>query len=208
MEKESCILNQEFVNKFADFLCQEISENNTYKTKLSVVDCNSLFIIKGYTKNPKIYVLNNLTDKFIEQEQDNYSDLTGLNLKTLDIIDYDTKDTNFEDTKFIFEYPETFTTNELSSITIQSTFPHGYSKNYLGNLYSYLYKISEKSQPYFKFRNIKLEFESNEGNLKFTKVKSDSYYSSELLLSILNDNFEGKVSDDYQLPSKLFLNVI
>jgi hypothetical protein len=208
MEKESCILNQEFVNKFADFLCQEISENNTYKTKLSVVDCNSLFIIKGYTKNPKIYVLNNLTDKFIEQYQDNYSDLTGLNLKTLDIIDYDTKDTNFEDTKFIFEYPETFTTNELSSITIQSTFPHGYSKNYLGNLYSYLYKISEKSQPYFKFRNIKLEFESNEGNLKFTKVKSDSYYSSELLLSILNDNFEGKVSDDYQLPSKLFLNVI
>ena len=208
MEKESCILNQEFVNKFADFLCQEISDNNTYKTKLSVVDCNSLFIIKGYTKNPKIYVLNNLTDKFIEQYQDNYSDLTGLNLKTLDIIDYDTKDTNFEDTKFIFEYPETFTTNELSSITIQSTFPHGYSKNYLGNLYSYLYKISEKSQPYFKFRNIRLEFESNEGNLKFTKVKSDSYYSSELLLSILNDNFEGKVSDDYQLPSKLFLNVI
>jgi hypothetical protein len=208
MEKESCILNQEFVNKFADFLCQEISENNTYKTKLSVVDCNSLFIIKGYTKNPNIHVLNNLTDKFIEQYQDNYSDLTGLNLKTLDIIDYDTKDTNFEDTKFIFEYPETFTTNELSSITIQSTFPHGYSKNYLGNLYSYLYKISEKSQPYFKFRNIRLEFESNEGNLKFTKVKSDSYYSSELLLSILNDNFEGKVSDDYQLPSKLFLNVI
>jgi hypothetical protein len=208
MEKESCILNQEFVNKFADFLCQEVSENNTYKTKLSVVDCNSLFIIKGYTKNPNVLVLNNLTDKFIEENQDNYSDLTGLNLKTLDIIDYDTKDTNFEDTKFVFEYPETFTTNNLSSITIQSTFPHGYSKNYLGNLYSYLYKISEKSQPYFKFRNIKLEFESNEGNLKFTKVKSDSYYSSELLLSILNDNFEGKVSDDYKLPSKLFLNVI
>jgi hypothetical protein len=208
MEKESCILNQEFVNKFADFLCQEVSENNTYKTKLSVVDCNSLFIIKGYTKNPNVLVLNNLTDKFIEENQDNYSDLTGLNLKTLDIIDYDTKDTNFEDTKFVFEYPETFTTNNLSSITIQSTFPHGYSKNYLGNLYSYLYKISEKSQPYFKFRNLRLEFESNEGNLKFTKVKSDSYYSSELLLSILNDNFEGKVSDDYQLPSKLFLNVI
>jgi hypothetical protein len=208
MEKESCILNQEFVNKFADFLCQEVSENNTYKTKLSVVDCNSLFIIKGYTKNPNVLVLNNLTDKFIEEHKGNYSDLTGLNLKTLDIIDYDTKDTNFEDTKFIFEYPETFTTNNLSSITIQSTFPHGYSKNYLGNLYSYLYKISEKSQPYFKFRNIKLEFEGNEGNLKFTKVKSDSYYSSELLLSILNDNFEGKVSDDFQLPSKLFLNVI
>jgi len=208
MEKESCILNQEFVNKFADFLCQEVSENNTYKTKLSVVDCNSLFIIKGYTKNPNVLVLNNLTDKFIEENQDNYSDLTGLNLKTLDIIDYDTKDTNFEDTKFVFEYPETFTTNNLSSITIQSTFPHGYSKNYLGNLYSYLYKISEKSQPYFKFRNLRLEFESNEGNLKFTKVKSDSYYSSELLLSILNDNFEGKVSDDYQLPSELFLNVI
>jgi hypothetical protein len=196
------------VNKFADFLCQEVSENNTYKTKLSVVDCNSLFIIKGYTKNPKVLVLNNLTDKFIEENQDNYSDLTGLNLKTLDIIDYDTKDTNFEDTKFVFEYPETFTTNKLSLITIQSTFPNGYSKNYLGNLYSYLYKISEKSQPYFKFRNLRLEFESNEGNLKFTKVKSDSYYSSELLLSILNDNFEGKVSDDYQLPSKLFLNVI
>jgi hypothetical protein len=174
MEKESCILNQEFVNKFADFLCQEVSENNTYKTKLSVVDCNSLFIIKGYTKNPNVLVLNNLTDKFIEENKDNYSDLTGLNLKTLDIIDYDTKDTNFEDTKFIFEYPETFTTNKLSSITIQSTFPHGYSKNYLGNLYFYLYKISEKSQPYFKFRNIKLEFESNEGNLRFTKVKSDS----------------------------------
>jgi hypothetical protein len=208
MEKESCILNQEFVNKFADFLCQEVSENNTYKTKLSVVDCNSLFIIKGYTKNPNVLVLNNLTDKFIEEHKDNYSDLTGLNLKTLDIIDYDTTDTNFEDTKFVFEYPETFTSNNLSSITIQSTFPHGYSKNYLGNLYSYLYKISEKSQPYFKFKNIKLEFESNEGNLKFTKVKSDSYYSSELLLSILNDNFEGKVSDDYQLPSKLFLNVI
>ena len=208
MEKESCILNQEFVNKFADFLCQEVSENNTYKTKLSVVDCNSLFIIKGYTKNPNVLVLNNLTDKFIEEHKDNYSDLTGLNLKTLDIIDYDTKDVNFEDTNFVFEYPETFTTNNLSSITIQSTFPHGYSKNYLGNLYSYLYKISEKSQPYFKFRNIKLEFESNEGNLKFTKVKSDSYYSPQLLLEILNDNFEGTIPEDLHLPSNLFLNVL
>jgi len=81
MEKESCILNQEFVNKFADFLCQEVSENNTYKTKLSVVDCNSLFIIKGYTKNPNVLVLNNLTDKFIEENKDNYSDLTDLTLK-------------------------------------------------------------------------------------------------------------------------------
>lgn len=208
MEKESCILNQEFVNNFADFLCQEISDNNTYKTKLSVVDCGSLFIIKGYTKNPNIYGLVNLTNKFIEQEQDNYSDLTGLNLKTLDIIDYDAKDNNFEDKNFVFEYPETFTKNDVSSITIQSTFPHGYSKNYLGNLYSYLYKISEKSQPYFKFKKLTLEFENNDGNLTFTKVKSDSYYSPLLLLSILNDNFEGKISDDYTLPSNLFLNVV
>ena len=208
MEKESCILNQEFVNKFADFLCQEISENNTYKTKLSVVDCNSLFIIKGYTKNPNVLVLNNLTDKFIEEHKDNYSDLTGLNLKTLDIIDYDTKDTNFEDTNFVYKFPEKFEVNKLSSITVQSTFPHGYSKNYLGNLYSYLTLISQKTQPYFKFKNLSLEFKTDNGNLTFTKLNSDSYYSPQLLLEILNDNFEGSIPEDLHLPSNLLLNVL
>lgn len=208
MEKESCILNQEFVNKFADFLCQEISENDTYKTKLSIVDCNSLFIIKGYTKNTNIRVLNNLTDKFIEQHQDNYSDLTGLNLKTLDIIEYDAKDTNFEDTNFIYKYPEKFEQNNLSKITIQSTFPHGYSMNYLGNIYSYLTLISQKSQPYFKFKNIKLEFTNENGKLSFTKLDSDSYYTPLLLIEILNDNFEGTIPEDLKLPTNLFLNVI
>ena len=65
MEKPSCILSQEFVNKLSDFLCGEISENHKFKTKLSVIDVNTFFIIKGSTQSKTVQILSELVDKFI-----------------------------------------------------------------------------------------------------------------------------------------------
>ena len=95
MEKPSCILSQEFVNKLSDFLCGEISENHKFKTKLSVIDVNTFFIIKGSTQSKTVQILSELVDKFIEKYQTEYSDLTSVNVKTLDILEYGSKDEVF-----------------------------------------------------------------------------------------------------------------
>ena len=207
MEKESCILNQEFVNKFADFLSNEISENNTYKTKLSVVDCQSFFIIKGFTLNKNISVLSSLTEKFIENEKDNYSDLNDLNLKTLDIIDYDTDHKNFDIDTIFINYSTNNTTSTTPKITLQSEFPYGYSENYLKQTYNHLKEITCKSQPYFKFNWAKLTCKLTKTDFEITSIESDSYYKSEKLLSILKDNYDGAI-DVLLDESKIFLNVI
>ena len=207
MEKESCILNQEFVNKFADFLSNEISENNTYKTKLSVVDCQSFFIIKGFTLNKNISVLSSLTEKFIENEKDNYSDLNDLNLKTLDIIDYDTDHKNFDIDTIFINYSTNTPTSTTPKITLQSEFPYGYSENYLKQTYNHLKEITCKAQPYFKFSWAKLTCKLTKTDFEITSIESDSYYKSEKLLSILKDNYDGPI-DVLLDESKIFLNVI
>jgi hypothetical protein len=207
MEKPSCILSQEFVNKLADFLCGEISENHKFKTKLSVIDVNTFFIIKGFTQSKTVQTLSELIDKFIESNQDSYSDLTSINVKTLDIIKYGCDDKLFNDEVILFNTKEKPQINSELSISITSKFPYGYSENYLKQTYNHLKEISCKIQPYFKFSWVELTCKLTKTNFEITSINSDSYYTSEKLLSILKDNYDGPI-DTLLDESKLLLTVI
>ena len=50
METQSCILNNDLVNKFSNFLCSEISENKKFKTRITVTDIGTFSKI-GLTKS-------------------------------------------------------------------------------------------------------------------------------------------------------------
>jgi hypothetical protein len=207
MEKPSCILSQEFVNKLSDFLCGEISENHKFKTKLSVIDVNTFFIIKGFTQSNAVQTLSELIDKFIESNQDTYSDLTSINVKTLDIIEYGCDDKLFNDEIISFSTKEEPQINSELSISIASKFPYGYSENYLKQTYNHLKEISCKIQPYFKFSWVELTCKLTKTDFEITSIKSDSYYTSEKLLSVLKDNYDGPI-DTLLDESKLLLNLI
>jgi hypothetical protein len=207
MEKPSCILSQEFVNKLADFLCGEISENHKFKTKLSVIDVNTFFIIKGFTQSKTVQTLSELIDKFIESNQDTYSDLTSINVKTLYIIEYGCDDKLFNDEIISFSTKEEPQINSELSISITSKFPYGYSENYLKQTYNHLKEISCKIQPYFKFSWVELTCKLTKTDFEITSIKSDSYYTSEKLLSVLKDNYDGPI-DTLLDESKLLLNLI
>ncbi len=203
MEKPSCILSQEFVNKLADFLCSEISENHKFKTKLSVIDVNTFFVIKGSTQSKTVQTLSELVDKFIEKYQKEYSDLTSVNVKTLDILEYGSKDEVFSNDSFNFKYSESKPL-DYPTISLSSQFPYGYSNNHLKSIHSYLTEISITSKPYFKFNNVSIGYEIDGNNIELTSLESDSYYPDLKLLSILKDNFDGVMV----FPENLDLTVI
>ena len=54
MEKLDISTRQNLVNDFADYVCKIISENDTHKTKLSVVDVENFMIVKGFTKSENV----------------------------------------------------------------------------------------------------------------------------------------------------------
>ena len=97
--------------------------------------------------------------------------------------------------------------NTELSISVSSKFPYGYSENYLKQTYNHLKEISCKSQPYFKFSWVELSCNLTKTDFEITSIKSDSYYSSEKLLSILKDNYDGPI-DVLLNEDRMFLNVV
>jgi hypothetical protein len=203
METQSCILNNDLVNKFSNFLCSEISENKKFKTRITVTDIGTFFIIKGITENKNKKEIRSICEKFIETEKTNYTDLKSINFKTLDIIEYGSPE-SFEFSGGTFTYSWSTSTNE-PSISISSKIPNGWYDNGVGKCYKYIQNVCELSKPYFKFENIILEFEVSSSLIEIKSLSSDSYYSNSKLLSILKDNFDGEIDLD---KHKLMLNVI
>jgi hypothetical protein len=79
MEKLDMSIRQNLVNDFADYVCEIISENNTHKTKLSVVDVESFMVVKGYTKSDNLIEFTKITSDFIENFKEKYPDLKYFN---------------------------------------------------------------------------------------------------------------------------------
>lgn len=197
-------VRQNLVNDFADYLCNLISENNTHKTKLSVVDVENFMVIKGYTKSSEVIDFNKVTIEFIELVKDKYTDLKYIS--TIDVISYSCEEKDFEDVVISYSTKEESQINSELSISVSSKFPYGYSDNYLKYAYNHLKEISCKSQPYFKFSWVELTCKLTNTDFGITSIKSDSYYNSEKLLSILKDNYDGP-NDTILDESKLLLNV-
>lgn len=205
MEKLDISTRQNLVNDFADYVCEIISENNTHKTKLSVVDVQNFMIVKGFTKSETVVNFSEINSKFVELNKDKYPGLNKFN--TIDVLSYGSEDSSFEDESIIYSTkPEENINNELS-IVVTSKFPYGYSENYLKQTYNHLKEISCKSQPYFKFSWITLTCKLTKSDFEITSINSDSYYPSEKLLSILKDNYDGPI-DVLLDEDKMFLNLV
>jgi hypothetical protein len=205
MEKMEVSVRQNLVNDFADYLCNLISENNTHKTRLSVVDVENFMVIKGYTKSSVVIDFNKITGEFIDSVKNKYTDLKFIS--TIDVMSYNSEDKSFNDEIISFSTKEEPQINSELSISVSSKFPYGYSNNYLKQTYNHLKEISCKSQPYFKFSWVELTCKLTDTDFEITSIKSDSYYNSKKLLSILKDNYDGPI-DVLSDESKMMLNVI
>ena len=198
-------VRQNLVNDFADYLCSLISENNTHKTRLSVVDVENFMVIKGYTKSSVVIDFNKITGEFIDSVKNKYNDLKFIS--TIDVMSYNSEDKSFNDEIISFSTKEEPQINSELSISVSSKFPYGYSDNYLKQTYNHLKEISCKSQPYFKFSWVELTCKLTNTDFEITSIKSDSYYNSKKLLSILKDNYDGPI-DVLLDENKMMLNVI
>lgn len=205
MEKIEYSIRQNFVNDFADFLCGLISENNKYKTKLSVTDVESFLVVKGFTENSNVIEFSKITSDFIDLNKEKYPHIS--NIQSIDVVHYNCDDTVFNETVISYSTNEDLPINSELSISVSSKFPYGYSENYLRQTYNHLKEISCKSQPYFKFSWVELSCSLTKTDFEITSIKSDSYYSSEKLLSILKDNYDGPI-DVLLNEDRMFLNVV
>lgn len=197
-------VRQNLVNDFADYLCNLISENNTHKTRLSVVDVENFMVIKGFTESSEVISPNKISSEFVESVKNKYPYLKYIS--TIDVISYSCDEKDFEDEVISYSTKEVPQINSELSISVSSKFPHGYSENYLKQTYNHLKEISCKSQPYFKFSWVELTCKLTKTDFEITSIKSDSYYTSEKLLSILKDNYDGPI-DVLLDESRLLLNL-
>lgn len=205
MEKLDISTRQNLVNDFADYVCEIISENDTHKTKLSVVDVENFMIVKGFTKSENVINFSELSSNFIELNKNKYPNLDKFN--TIDVLSYDCDDKEFEDEIIQYSTNPKENINDELSIVVSSKFPYGYSENYLRATYNHLKEISCKCQPYFKFSWVELTCKLIKTDFEITSIKSDSYYASNKLLSILKDNYDGS-TDTVLSKDNIFLNVI
>ena len=126
---------------------------------------------------------------------------------TIDVLSYDCDDKEFEDEIIQYSTKPKENINDELSIVVSSKFPYGYSENYLRATYNHLKEISCKCQPYFKFSWVELTCKLIKTDFEITSIKSDSYYPSNKLLSILKDNYNGS-TDTVLSEDNIFLTVI
>jgi hypothetical protein len=122
-------------------------------------------------------------------------------------MSYGSNNDLFNDEIISFTTKEENQINSQLSISISSKFPHGYSENYLKQTYNHLKEMSCKIQPYFKFSWVELTCKLTKTDFEIISIDSDSYYSSEKLLSILKDNYDGPI-DVLLDEDNMFLNVV
>jgi hypothetical protein len=193
-------------NFFAEYISTELSQEDKYDTVISVTDCESLIIIKGYTENETIQDVKEIINKFISQHSVEFTFVDLEKVSTIDMVSFGEKN-KFKNKKLKWRFEKyvhfpNYTVNEINTPVINSEFPYGFSKNHLKNLYLYLEHISYNIQDYFGYNFIEFEVEQSEtGNVEIVNILTDSVYSSSKLHSIILDNFEMNVSEINELIS-------
>lgn len=193
-------------NFFAEYISTELSQEGKYDTVISVTDCESLIIIKGYTENETIQDIKEIINKFISQHSVEFSFVDLEKISTIDMVSFGEKN-KFKNKSFKWRFEKyvhfpNYTVNEVNTPVINSEFPYGFSKNHLKNLYLYLEHISYNIQDYFGYNFIEFEVEQSEtGHVEIVNILTDSVYSSSKLHSIILDNFEMNVSEINELIS-------
>jgi hypothetical protein len=195
---------QGLCNFFAEYMVEEISQNGKHDTMISVSDCESLIMVKGFTKREDIIDVKDIINKFISKYSSEFTFTDLQKVSTLDMISFN-EEKKFKERKLKFhferdvQFPK-FDMNVVNSPIVTSEFPYGYSKNYLKNLYLYLEHIIYNVQDHFAYTFIELTVEeSNGGGVKISDILSNSVYPPTVLKSIIYDNFEMNVSEINEL---------
>lgn len=191
-----------FCNNFSKFLTNLYSENGKFMTQVSVTDTVNFYIIKVDTENDNKFNSNNLVELFWNEDKESFGDLEYSKFNVINLIKTNQKDI-MENIKYTITIGESSVDNfEVSnSGIVSSDFMVGVSDKRYSEIYDRLKKITELVSPYFKTTKIEYEIE----DFKLVSIKSDSYYPSDKLLSIILDNFD--LEKDVN-TNDLFLNVI
>ena len=191
---------QGLCNFFAEYMVEEISQNGKHDTMISVSDCESLIMVKGYTKRQDIIDVKEIINKFISRYSSEFTFTDLQKVSTLDMISFN-EEKKFKERKLTFhferdvQFPK-FDMNVVNSPIVTSEFPYGFSKNYLKNLYLYLEHIIYNVQDHFGYTFIELTVEEDyRGNVEIIDILSNSVYPPSRLKSIIYDNFEMNVSE-------------
>ena len=195
---------QGLCNLFAEYVSEEISQNGKYETMISVSDCDTLILIKGYTKREDIVDVKDIVNKFISKYWAEFTFTDLQKVSTLDMITFG-EEKKFKEKRLRFhferdiQFPK-FDMNVVNTPIVSSEFPYGFSKNYLKNLYFYLEYIIYNVQDHFGYTFIELTVEEDiRGGVKISDILSNSVYPSTVLKSIIYDNFEMNVSEINEL---------
>ena len=191
---------QGLCNFFAEYMVEEISQNGKHDTMISVSDCESLIMVKGFTKREDIIDVKEIINKFISLYSYEFTFTDLQKVSTLDMISFN-EEKKFKERKLTFhferdvQFPK-FDMNVVNSPIVTSEFPYGFSKNYLKNLYLYLEHIIYNVQDHFGYTFIELTVEEDyRGNVEIIDILSNSVYPPSRLKSIIYDNFEMNVSE-------------
>ena len=195
---------QGLCNLFAEYVSEEISQNGKYETMISVSDCDTLILIKGYTKKEDIVDVKDIVNKFISKYWAEFTFTDLQKVSTLDMITFG-EEKKFKEKRLRFhferdiQFPK-FDMNVVNTPIVSSEFPYGFSKNYLKNLYFYLEHIIYNVQDHFGYTFIELTVEEDiRGGVKISDILSNSVYPPTVLKSIIYDNFEMNVSEINEL---------
>jgi len=195
---------QGLCNFFAEYMVEEISQNGKHDTMISVSDCESLIMVKGFTKREDIIDVKEIINKFISLYSYEFTFTDLQKVSTLDMISFN-EEKKFKERKLTFHFERDvqlpkFDINVVNTPIVSSEFPYGYSKNYLKNLYLYLEYIIYNVQDHFGYTFIEITVEeTNGGGVKISDILSNSVYPPTVLKSIIYDNFEMNVSEINEL---------
>jgi hypothetical protein len=191
---------QGLCNLFAEYVVEEISEGGKYDTMISVSDCESLILVKGFTKREDIIDVKEILNKFISKYWSEFQFIDLQKVSTLDMISFG-EQKKFKEKKLKFnfnrdvQFPK-FDMNIVNTPIVTSEFPYGFSKNYLKNLYLYLEHIIYNIQNHFGYTFIEFTVEEDyRGNVEIIEIITDSIYPTAKIKSIIYDNFEMNVSE-------------
>lgn len=94
--------NRGLVNKFADFILNQINKDDNYKTIIEVVNCTQFWVIKGKTNSKNPLNIGTVKDTFINDNKELLTILELENFNVIDLIEYDVEIKSNNDFWFSF----------------------------------------------------------------------------------------------------------
>ena len=191
-----------FCNNFSKFLTNLYSEDGKFITHVSVVDTVNFYVLKVDTENENKVDSSKLVEMFWNKDSESFGDIEYSKFNVINVIKTNQKNL-MKTVKYTININES-NTDEFEvdgSGVVSSDFLVGVSDVRYHKLYSKLKTITSLVSPYFKTTQIEYSIE----DFSLVSIKSDSYYPSDKLLSIILDNFD--LEKDLETDN-LFLNVI